>query len=57
MKWLNPLDSSSDRVAGWMVKAVIRENLGLNKIVLPKKYLNFSDIFNKIWADVLLLHS
>ena len=40
-----------------MVKAVMGKNLGLSQMVLPKKYLDFSDMFDKAWADVLLQHS
>ena len=36
-----------------MIGAVIEENLGLSQVVLPKKYSNFSDIFDKARADVL----
>ena len=57
MKWLNILDPDDNGVAGLMVRAVIEENLGPSQVVLPEKYLDFSDIFDKAQADVLPQHS
>ena len=36
-----------------IIEAVIEENSGLNEIVLSKKYLDFLNIFDKAWADIL----
>ena len=40
-------------MAGSIIKAVIGENLGPSEIILSKKYLDFSNIFDKAWVDIL----
>ena len=40
-----------------MVKAVMEEDLGLNQVVLPKKYSNFSNVFDKVWVNILPQHN
>ena len=40
-----------------MVKAMMGEDLSLSKIVLLKKYLNFSDVFDEAQINILLQHS
>ena len=40
-----------------MIGAVIGENLGLSQVILLKKYLNFSNLFDKTQADILLPHN
>ena len=47
VEWLNLLDSSDNRVAGSIVGAVMGENSGPSQVVLPKKYLDFLDVFDK----------
>ena len=57
VKWLDLLDSGDNKTASLMVGAVIEENLGPSQMVLPKKYSDFSDVFDKTRVDVLSQHS
>ena len=47
VEWLDLLDLGDNRAAGSIVRVVMGENSGLSQVVLPKKYLDFSDIFDK----------
>ena len=57
VEWLDLLDSGDNKTAGSIVGAVIEENSGPSQVVLPKKYSNFSNVFNKTRADILPQHS
>ena len=57
VEWSDLLDPSDNGAAGSMVGAVMGEDLGSSQVVLPKKYLDFSDIFDKARADILPQHS
>ena len=57
VKWLDLLDPGDNRAVGSMVRAVIGEDLGSSQVILPEKYSDFSDVFNKAQADVLLQHN
>ena len=54
IEWSNLLNPDDNKVAGSMIEAVIREDLGLSQIMLPKNYLDFSNVFDKIQANMLL---
>ena len=47
VKWLNLLNPGNKKTASLMVRAVIRENLSPSQVILPKKYSNFLNIFDK----------
>ena len=47
MKWSDLLNSDDNRAAGLMVKAIIEENLGPSQVVLPKKYFDLLNMFDK----------
>ena len=51
------LDLGDNRAAGSIVETVMRKDSGSNQMVLPGKYLNFSNMFVKAQADVLPQHS
>ena len=51
------MNLNDNRAVDSIVEAMMRENLGLSQVILSKKYLDFLDIFDKVWADVLLQHS
>ena len=53
----NLIDPSNNKMAGSMIEARLEEDLGLSKVILPKKYSNFSNIFDKTWANTLLAHN
>ena len=57
VKWSDLLDLGDNGAAGSMVGAVIRKDLGPSQVVLPKKYLDFSNVFDKAQADVLPQHN
>ena len=54
VKWLDLLDLGDNKVVGSMIRALIGENSGPSQVVLPKKYLDFSDVFDKAQVNVLL---
>ena len=47
VEWLDFLDSSDNGTANLMVGAVMREDLGPSQVVLPEKYSDFSNVFDK----------
>ena len=57
MEWLDLLDLGDNRAAGSMIRSLMRENLSLSQIILPKKYSNFLNVFDKAWVDILLQHN
>ena len=56
VKWLDLLNPSNNKAADSIVRPVIGENLGPSRVVLPKKYLDILDRFDKAWADRLPQH-
>ena len=53
VKWSELLDLSNNKVAGLIIETVMGEDSGPSQVVLPEKYLNFSNVFDKARADVL----
>ena len=47
VEWSDLLDPGDNGAAGSMVGAVMGENSGPSQVVLPEKYLDFSDVFDK----------
>ena len=48
VEWSDLLDLGDNGAAGSMVGAVMGEDLGPNQMVLPEKYSDFSDVFDKV---------
>ena len=57
VEWLDLLDSGDNKVVSSMVEAVMGKNLGLSQVMLSEKYLNFSEMFDKAWTNVLPQHN
>ena len=57
VEWSDLLDPGDNGAAGSMVGAVMGEDSGPSQVVLPEKYSDFSDVFDKARADVLPQHS
>lgn len=51
------LDLNNDWAANSMAKAILKKNSNMSKIILLEKYSDFSNVFDKAQANILLKHS